>query len=296
MELTLHQLRVFVKVAETLNFSQAARELLLSQPAVSMQMKALERGLGMPLFDRVGKRISLSVAGQDLYSRALRILGLVDETAQTMSDLRTGRKGRLRVVATTTVGIYVVPQLLGQFHNRHPEVEIHLEVANWERTCERLFSGEADIAVAGPQLHPQLQMEPFMDDELVVIASPNHHLARREKVSLEELSAEPMLLRERGSGTRAAVDRLFHDHALALRGAMELSRNGAIKQVAKAGLGVAVLSRTCLDLEIAANELTILDVEAFPIVRSWLIITRSGLNLPPAAAAFCSQVRSRASG
>src|SRR5579872_1864711 len=140
MEFSLHQLRAFVAVAETLSFSRAAEELILTQPAVSMQVKSLERMLGMPLFDHVGKRIQLTEAGRELQSRATEILGLARTTAQAMADLREGRAGRLRVVATTTVGIYIVPGLLGTYHRRHPGVEITLEVANWERTCDRLFA------------------------------------------------------------------------------------------------------------------------------------------------------------
>jgi DNA-binding transcriptional LysR family regulator len=218
------------------------------------------------------------------------VLGLAEEAVEAMKDLRCARTGRLRVVATTTVGIYVVPRLLGDYHRRHPGVEIRLEVANWERTCERLFAGEADVAVAGP--HPQrgLRMEPFMDDKLVVIASPDHHLAGRSALALEELCAEPMVVREAGSGTRAAVEKLFAERGLPLRRVMELSRNGAVKQVVEAGLGVAVISRGAISLELASNRLCLLDVEAFPIVRAWHIITRAEVSLSPAAEAFCKLV------
>jgi DNA-binding transcriptional LysR family regulator len=247
--------------------------------------------LGVPLIDHVGKRIQLTEAGQDLYLRATRILGLAFEAVDAMADLRHGRRGRLRVVATTTVGIYIVPSLLGAYHRRHPGVEIKLEVANWERTCERLFAGEADVAVAGPHPQPGLHMEPFMDDELVVIAAPYHPLAGRRGVTLEELAVEPMLVREPGSGTRASVEKLFADRGLQPRRAMELSRNGAIKQVAKEGLGVAVISRAALSLELQAGALTVLDVECFPIVRAWNVITRAGYTVPPAVTAFCAELR-----
>jgi DNA-binding transcriptional LysR family regulator len=292
MNFSLHQLNVFVAVADTSSFSRAAEELLLSQPAVSMQIKGLERALGLRLFDHVGKHIYLTEAGKDFYLRASRILGLAREAADSMADLREGRRGRLRVVATTTVGIYVVPNLLGAYHKRHPEVEIRLEIANWEQTCERLFRGEADVGIAGPHPQPGLRMEPFMDDELVVIAAPSHPLADRRQVTLEELATEPMLVRESGSGTRAAVENLFAERELPLHRAMELSRNGAIKQVTKAGLGVAVISRGAISLELAAGTLCVLEVESFPIVRSWNIITRAGFSLPPAAAAFRDEIRS----
>ncbi|HEX8992094.1 MAG TPA: LysR family transcriptional regulator [Anaerolineales bacterium] len=295
MELSLHQLRVFVTVAQRQSFTRAAEELLLSQPAVSMQIKALERTVGVSLFDHVGKRTQLTEAGHELYARASRILALTAETAETMRALRGDWRRRLRVIATTTVGIYVVPTLLGQFHKRHPEVEIQLEVANWELTCERLLDREADVGIAGPHPQPFLKMEPFMEDELVVIAAPGHPLASRRQIPLERLAREPMLLRELGSGTRAAVEGLFAEQNLPFRRAMELSRNGAIKQVVAAGLGIGVVSRAAITLEMALNILCVLDVEGFPLVRAWHIITQSGLALPPAAVAFCAEVASSVS-
>lgn len=289
--ISLHRLQIFTAVADTGSFSRAAERLLLSQPAISMQVKALEGELGLRLFDHVGKRVELTEAGRDLYVRASRILGLAEETSEAMADLRERRRGRLRVVATTTVGIYTVPRLLGTYHRRHPEVEIRLEVANWERTCERMFAGEAEVAIAGP--HPQagLRMEPFMEDKLVVIAAADHPLAGRLGISLEDLSREPMLVREPGSGTRAAIERLFAERDLPLRRAMELSRNGAIKQVAMAGLGVAVISRGAISLELATDRLRVLDVEGFPILRTWNIITRAGYALSPAVEAFRQELR-----
>ncbi|MGH2442287.1 MAG: LysR substrate-binding domain-containing protein [Chloroflexota bacterium] len=291
MDFSLHQLNIFVTVANTLSFSRAAEELLLSQPAVSMQVKSLERSMGVALFDHAGKRIHLSEAGRELYSRATQILSLTEDAKVAMTDLRDSRAGRLRVVATTTVGIYVVPQLLGEFHSRYPEIEVKLEVTNWEDMRERLLNGEADVAVAGP--HPQsgLLMEPFMLDELVVIAAIDHELTRRSSITLEDLSREPIIVREAGSGTRAAVESLFARRGLPVRQAMELSRNGAVKQVVMAGLGLAVISRACLSLELENKSLTVLEVEGFPVVRAWNIITRAGFAPSPPAAAFCRQLR-----
>jgi DNA-binding transcriptional LysR family regulator len=292
MNLTLHQLQVFVAVAERESFTRAAEELLLSQPAVSMQIKSLERAVGMPLFDHAGKHSKLSEAGQELYARATRILELTADTAESMVTLRGEWQRRLRVIATTTVGIYVVPTLLGQFHKRHPDVEIQLEVANWERTCERLLDRKADIGIAGPHPQPLLSMEPFMDDELVVIAGPSHALASRINIPLQELAYEPMLVRELGSGTRAAVEALFAEQNIPLRRAMELSRNGAIKQVVMAGLGIGVLSRMAISLEVATGILSELNVEGFPLLRAWHFITPVGLALSPAAQTFRAEVAS----
>lgn len=292
MNLSLHQLQIFVAVADRQSFTRAAEHLLLTQPAVSMQIKALERVVGIPLFDHVGKHTQLTEAGQELYARATRILELTAETADTMLALRGTWRRRLRVIATTTVGIYVVPTLLGQFQKRHPEVEIQLEVANWELTCERLLDREADVGIAGPHPQPFLKMEPFMEDELVVIAGPAHPLVTRTRIPMEELAREPMLVREPGSGTRAAVEALFAERNLPLHRAMELSRNGAIKQIVVAGLGIGVVSRAAISLELAMGILCVLDVEGFPLLRAWHIITQTDVPLPPAAANFCAEIAS----
>jgi LysR family transcriptional regulator, low CO2-responsive transcriptional regulator len=294
MNLSLHQLRIFVAVADRQSFTRAAEDLFLTQPAVSMQIKALERTVGIPLFDHLGKHVQPTEAGYELYARAKRILQLTAETSETMQALRGAWRRRLRVIATTTVGIYVVPTMLGQFHQRHPEIEIQLEVANWERTCERLFDREADVGIAGPHPQPFLKMEPFMEDELVVIAGPGHSLVTRTDIPLEELAREPILVREPGSGTRAAVEALFAERNIPLHRAMELSRNGAIKQIVMAGLGIGVVSRAAITLELAMGILCVLDVEGFPVVRAWHIITQAGLALPPAAATFCAEVASSA--
>ncbi|MGI8825480.1 MAG: LysR family transcriptional regulator [Chloroflexota bacterium] len=291
MNFTLRQIEVFAAVARLGSFSQAAQELFLSQPAVSMQVKSLERAIGLRLFVHAGKHIQLTDAGSELNVRATRILRMSAEASTAMADLREVRDGRLRVVATTTVGIYLVPALLGAYHQRHPEVAVSLEVANWERTSERLFSGEADVAVAGTHLQEGLKMEPFMDDELVVIAAPDHGFAGRSHVAVEDLEKEHILVRETGSGTRAALEHLFRERGLELRPAMDLSRNGAIKQVVKAGLGIAVISRGAISLELSVGELIVLDVAGFPIVRAWNIITRDNHTPPPAVEAFCREVR-----
>lgn len=290
MNVSLHQLRIFVAVAEELNFSRAAEVLLLSQPAVSMQIKAVEQAAGSRLFDRLGRRLQLTDAGRVLYANAREVLIGADEMSESMSQIREGRSGRLRVIATTTVGIYIVPNLLGAYHERHPGIEIQLEVANWETTVDRLFAGEADVAIAGPHPQPGLKMEPFMDDRLVVIASPRHPLAGLRDIPLATLAKEPMLVRERGSGTRAAVERLFATQGLLLRRAMELSQNGAVKQVAQAGLGVAVISRGAISLEVTNGTLSVLDVEGFPIVRTWNIITHPSRTLPRPAVDFCAEI------
>jgi DNA-binding transcriptional LysR family regulator len=292
MNLSLHQLQIFVAVADRQSFTRAAEDLLLTQPAVSMQIKALERTVGIPLFDHAGKHIEPTEAGHELYARASRILALTAETADTMLALRGAWRRRLRVIATTTVGIYVVPTLLGQFHQRHPEVEIRLEVANWERTCEQLLDREADVGIAGPHPQPFLKMEPFMEDELVVIAGPGHPLVGRVGIPLQELAREPMMVRELGSGTRAAVEALFAERNIPLHGAMELSRNGAIKQIVVAGLGIGVVSRAAISLELATGILHVLDVEGFPLLRSWHVMTQASVVLPPAAATFCAELAS----
>lgn len=287
--LNLHQLSVFQAVARHLNFSRAAEELNLSQPAVSMHVKQLEENLGLELFEKIGRRIHLTDAGRHLLEYSERIFALLEETIQCMEDVRGVQRGNLRVAADTTAGVYVVPAFLGAFRRTYPGVAIALGVANRARVSRQLLLNEVDLAVMG-QVPPEedLVAEPFLPNELVVIAAPSHRLAHRARIPLQELAAEPLLLREQGSGTRAAAERLFAAAGLPMRVGMELGSNSAIKQAVANDLGIAVISRHAVGLEVAAGRLAILDVEGFPLLRYWHVVHRRSRRLPPAALAFKS--------
>src|SRR5437016_531584 len=248
--LTLQQLRTFRAVADHMSFSAAAVDLGISQPSVSYQVKELETVLGLPLLDRLGKRVRLTEAGEVLYGYARRTLNLVEEAAVTFEQMRGLQRGRLRVGATTTVGIYVIPLALGAFKKCNPGLQVSLDISGRNTMQDRLLKGKVDVAILSPPVDdPDLIAEPFMNDELVMVVPAGHPLRSREGLTLRDFRGEPFLMREAGSGTRLAVEAAAQKAGVALQTAMELGSNGAIKHAVEAGLGVAVLSRHAIELE-----------------------------------------------
>jgi DNA-binding transcriptional LysR family regulator len=285
--MTAHQLKVFREVARERSFSRAAKALFISQPSVSYQVGELERELQVELFAQFGRQIHLTQAGQILYQYAQEIGGLLDDALLAMQDLRGLERGVLRVGASTTSGIYVLPEILGAFKKAHPKLEVRLEIGNWQRVQARLLENELDLVVAGePERQPRLAVEPLMPNELVVVASPQHPLAGRRAIALERLAPEAFIIREVGSGTRSTVERLLAERGLTIPVAMELGSNGAIKQAVAAGLGLAILSQEAITLELQVGRLVVLDVEGFPIHRTWNIVYRSDVHLAIPAVAF----------
>jgi DNA-binding transcriptional LysR family regulator len=290
--MNLQQLRTFRVVAQQRSYSRAAQQLYLSQPGVSLQVRALEQSIGMPLFERSGRQLRLTEAGVALLDYAERILALVDESQQALEELGNARRGIVRVAASTTAGIYIVPRALGGFHRQNPGVRLTLDVVNRFTVAERLLRDEVDVAVMGliEDAH-DLQVELFLPNELVVIASPHHPLAQRKRIDVSELVNDTMLLRERGSGTRTDIERMFAQGKLVMRQGMELRSSGAIKQAVAADLGIAIIPLHAIELELLAKRLVTLDVEGFPIRRDWSIARRAGRRLSAAANALWDYLR-----
>ncbi len=285
--LNLHQLATFQVVAKHRSYVRAAKELHFSQPAVSAQIRQLEEAMGVKLFEQIGRKTYLTQAGEELRQYSQKIFSVIDETLETMEKLRTPDHGRLRVGADTTVGTYVIPGLLGKFHQSYPEVEISLDVVNRAALVERIMSNQIDLAIVGrvPDDIPVV-IEPFAPNELELVAAPFHRLAGRIQVPLKELEKEHFLLREEGSGTRAALEIKLQDAEVALHVSMHMGNNSAIKQGVAAGLGIALISRVALDMELETDRLVILDVEGFPILRQWRIVHLKDKNLSAPSLAF----------
>jgi DNA-binding transcriptional LysR family regulator len=292
--LTLHQLRTFRAVAEQLSFSAAALELSISQPSVSYQVKELEAALGVSLLDRLGKRVRLTEAGTVLYDYARRTLALLDEAAMAMEQLRGIERGTLRVGASTTVGIYLIPLALGAYKKRHPNLAVSLEIGSREALQERLKQGVLDLAVLSPpDVDADLACTPFMEDELVMVVPAGHPLAGGRSLTLGDFAGESFLMREEGSGTRLAVETAAARAGVTLRVGMELGSNGAIKHAVEAGLGVAVLSIHAVELERKGGGLVVVDIEGFPILRPWSIVYLRRRHLPAAVEQFIQLLRER---
>jgi DNA-binding transcriptional LysR family regulator len=284
---TLRQLRTFKAVADLSSFSLAAQAMRLSQPSVSYQVKELEEALGLPLLDRLGKRVQLTEAGTVLYSYARRTLDVLDEAALALEEMRGIKRGNLRVGASTTVGIYLLPAALGAFKKLHPGLVISLEIGTRARVQEQVLRNELDLAVVGPALKdPELAILPFLSDELVVIAPAGHKLAGRRGLDLKDLQDQPFVMREPASGSRWSLEKAARRAGARLTVAMELGSNGAIKHAVESGLGLAVISRYACALEKASGRLVELDVRGFPIRRDWNIVHLRKRRLPASVLAF----------
>lgn len=287
--LNLHQLTTFQVVAKHCSFVRAAEELHFSQPAVSAQIRHLEKTLGVKLFDQIGRKTHLTQAGEELYLYSQKIFSVIDETLEVMEALRSPYYGRLSVGADTTVGSYVIPGLLGKFRQIYPQVEILLQVLNRLSLVEAILNNRVEMAIMGsvPDDAP-VEIEPFAYNPLVLVAAPSHRLAGLRNVSIEELGREHFLLREPGSGTRAALENVLQEAGLPLQVSMQVGNNSAIKQGVTAGLGIALISRVAIDMELETNRLVILDVEGFPIIRQWRIVHIKDKYLSATAKAFKS--------
>jgi DNA-binding transcriptional LysR family regulator len=287
--INLHQLATFQVVAKHCSYVRAAEELHFSQPAVSAQIHQLEESLGVKLFDKIGRKTHLTQAGEELYLYSQKIFSLIDETLDTMKAMASPHLGRLSVGADTTVGTYVIPNLLGKYRQMYPKVEITLEVINPSPLVDELVNTRIDMAFMSklPTDVPVFSA-PFAQNELVIVAPPTHRLAGCGKIPFAELAREHFLLREMGSGTRAALENAFREAGYPLQVSMQVGNNSAIKQGVAAGLGIALISRVALDMELETHRLVILDVEGFPIVRQWLLVHLKEKHLSAAALAFKS--------
>ncbi|HFD79985.1 MAG TPA: LysR family transcriptional regulator [Gammaproteobacteria bacterium] len=283
---TLRQLQIFEAVVRLGGYTRAAGMLHLSQPTVSMQVKKLSETIGCPLLEKVGNRFHTTAVGDEVYASAREILGNVASLGESAATLQGVVKGPLRIAVITSAK-YFMPHLLGAFINQHPQVQPVLKVTNRSRVLERLKSNEDDLLIMG-QVPVELDVEahPFVDNELVVVANPGHPLTRRTGITLEELSRERFLVREAGSGTRLAIERLFGKQGLEIQPYMELGSSEAIKQAVMAGLGISVLSRHNLRLELAGGHIAILDVEGFPLFTRWYAVHLKGKRLSLASRTF----------
>jgi DNA-binding transcriptional LysR family regulator len=288
---TLRQLEVFEAIARLGSFTRAAEELFLTQPTVSMQIKKLTESVGLPLFEQVGKKIYLTDAGRALQQTSKEIFKHFSHFEMTIADLKGMKQGALRLAVVTTAK-YFAPRLLGPFCQQYPGIEVSLKVSNRERILERLADNLDDLYILGqPPGGIEAEAEPFLENPLVVLAPAQHPLAGQQRIPLARLAEEPFLLREPGSGTRIATERLFAEHGLAVRVRMELGSNEAIKQAIVGGLGVSVLSRHTLALDAPMGQLAILDVEGFPIQRHWYVAYPAGKQLSVVARTFLDYLR-----
>ena len=286
MRFSLHQLRVFAAVARHLSYTRAAEELHLTQPAVFTQVKQLEESLGQPLLERLGKQLYLTDAGRETLATAHETLNALERLEMRLADLQGLKRGRLRLAIVTTAES-MIPRLLGAFCQQYPGIDATLTVANRETLLARLADNIDDLVVLGaPPEHIDVVATAFADNPLVVVARHDHPLANSRAIALTRIAEESLILREAGSGTRLAAERLFAEHGLEPRVRLELGSNEAVKQAVAGGLGLTLLSAHTLALEGESGLLRVLDVEGLPLIRQWYVAYQRGKHLSVVAKAF----------
>ena len=284
---TFRQLRVFVEVARNLSFVRAAESLHLTPPAVTMQIKELESAIELPLFDREGRKVSLTTAGEYFLVYAKRMLATLKDADDAMARFRKLESGLLSVGMVGTAK-YFVPRLLTRFREEHPGVELRLRVgANREELVTMLQLGEVDLAVMGrPPKEMAMRAEPFAAHPHVFVAPPGHPILSIDQPSVSAVGHYPLIVREPASGTRALMDRFFQSQRVEPRIAMEMPSNETIKQAVMAGMGLSFLSLHTLGLELQNHLIELVQVEDTPIVRTWNIVHMQSKLLSPAAEAL----------
>lgn len=291
------RLKVFRAVAKHLNFRRAAEELCLTQPAVTLQIKALEQDLGVQLFDRSGAHIVLTPAGAMLLKYAGRIEKLEAETLAALAQFSGGQRGELRIGASLTIAQYILPHLLGAFQRQHPQVRPIVTTCNTEQVLEALVAHEVEVGfIEGPTMRRDVRTEAFLEDELVLMAPPAHEWSERGYVDPEELTHERLLLRERGSGTRRVVELALQKAGLKLKHlnlGMEFDSSEGIITAVEAGLGVGFASLWSINKELQAGSLRVVPIRGIQIKRPLSLAHPLGQEPQGIALAFFNFMRSR---
>ncbi len=269
---TVRQMRALALAARHLSFLHAAAQLHLTPSAVSLQIKELELAAGMPLFDRHAKTVSLTPAGALLLVHVQQVLQALDHADQAMSQLRKRATGRVTVGMVGSAK-YFVPRLLARFREFHRELGLQIVVANRDGLLEGLRSGRVDLAIMGsPPADLAAQAEDFAAQPLGIVAAPEHALAQRRDVSPQTLGEHEFILRETGSGTRAALERFIRDQQIVLPLRLEMSGDDHVKQAVMANLGLAFLSLHAAALELQSGLMVAVDVVGLPLQRRWFVV------------------------
>ncbi len=288
--LTLRQLQIFEAIVRLGSYTKAAEELFLTQPTVSMQIKKMTDTIGLPLFEQVDRKNRPTEVGEEVYRASRAMFDILSNLESSIAGFKGLKRGRLRLGVITTAK-YFAPEILGEFCNQYPEIDVALKVTNRDRVFERIKQGDDDLYIMGHMPEdPDLECIPLAPNPMVVVASKEHPLTREQNISLERLSKEPLILREPGSGIRDMTMRLFREQKLTPKVRMELGSNEAIKHAVVGGLGIALLSLHTLTLEGATGPVDILSVDGFPIHRQWYLVYSKERTLSMIAETFLEYI------
>lgn len=285
--MTPHRLRTFLAVRKHRNYTRAAEEVFLTQPAVSRQIRQLEEELGVRLFEQIGKSLHVTDAGETLASEAERLLGAMERTAEAVRSHRTAEHGSLRIGASTTPGFYMLPELLGRFHRRYPKVALHYTVENSLKIEQMIVRNEIDLGFVGAHLSgKELELKPLLEDEIVCFTSPTHRLAKVRRIAPYSLEEEMWIIREKGSATRSLFEDWLSSGKGAIRKSIELTCPEMCKALVRAGIGISFLSIYGLRSEIRAKHLVRIPVTGMSLRRPIFAARHSEKRIHPAMEAF----------
>ncbi len=294
----LHQLQIFAKIVELRSFSRAAEALHLTQPTVSEHVRLLEDEIGGRLFDRLGRETVPTKAGELLYGYSLRLLALQEDARRSLDQFLGKMSGALCVGASTIPGEYVLPPLMGKFKEKYPEISISLLIQDTQRILDLLLEGKVELGVVGARIeHRALEYTQLMPDELVLVVPPSHPWHGRKTVTLAELAQEPLIIRERGSGSRYALERALAEAGVeweALRIIGEMGSTQAIKQAVKSGMGLSIISKRAVEEECHHNLLWCVRLKGLRVSRHFYIVIHRDRTRSPLCEAFLDFLKSSA--
>ena len=283
----VRDLQVFLSVAKHLNYTRAGEEVNLSQPSVSVRMRQLERELGTNLFDQLGKKIALTEAGELLVSYATRVIAAMNDARHAIDELQGLERGSLRIGASTTPGMYLVPRTIAQFKQRYPKIEMHLTVKDTRQIEEGVIKNEFDFGFVGGHLAGnEVEVLPWLTDELVLIVPVSHRLAGKRIVNTQDLLSEKFILREEGSATRAVVASHLRESSIEPEVVMEMANPESVKKAVQNGLGIAFISAFAVETELNASTLVAITIRKLKIRRDLKVVYRKDKHLSTAAKAF----------
>jgi DNA-binding transcriptional LysR family regulator len=285
-------LQIFLSVAKHLNYTRAAEEVNLSQPSVSVRMRELEHDLGAKLFEQLGKKIALTEAGQLLVPYATRVIAAMSDARHAIDELQGLERGLLRIGASTTPGMYIIPRTIANFKRHYPKIEVHLAVKDTRQIEDGVIRNEFDFGFVGGHLAgDEVDVLAWMTDQLALVVPSNHHLARKKSVTIADLRRERFILREAGSATRAAVARHLKKAALEVETVMEMENPESVKKAVQSGLGIAFISKFAIETELKAKSLVAIRVNGLDINRELKIVYRKDKHLGRAAQKFIDMAR-----
>jgi DNA-binding transcriptional LysR family regulator len=294
--INLSQLRIFQAVAQTRSFTRAAEVVHLTQPGISKHIKQMEEYYGIPLFDRLGKKVALTQAGIILLGASQEVTVSIENAEQRIDDLKGLRGGRLVLGTSFPIGVYILPRVLAAFRESYPSVEVVLEISLSEKVNARILSNRLDLGLVTHRVNdPRLLSQEFMTDQMVAIFPVNHHWAVKQRITAQDLLGETFIVAAQGAGTRAVLEERLHEKGLRLQNLLDFGNLEGVKHAVEAGLGVSIQARSVVRREVANGSLLACPLADIDDSLEYLYVSRKDKHLSNAAQAFLALLQDQTS-